>query len=314
MITNITSKDAAYGVQEYVCDFEDEILKLSTDKKQGSLAFVIETSEYYMLSGERIWEPVEIGGGGGSSGGGVSQQQFDEFKEHINTIISNIHGIQSGTGEHSERFNHENNAAQGDYSHAEGIVTEAIGIGSHAEGYGTIARGHYSHAEGYNEEELENCGSFGEGSHSEGHETAAFGDYSHAEGEMTIAGTVLTDFAAHAEGGSTMALKAYSHAEGVGTIANSEAQHSEGKYNIEDNNNTYLHIAGNGTERKRSNAYTLDLEGNAWYSGDIYVGSTSGTNKDEGSKKIATENYVDGKIGDIEIVLDAMIEKASGAL
>ena len=35
-----------------------------------------------------------------------------------------------------------------------------------------------------------------------------------------------------------------------------------------------------------------DWNGNAWYAGDVYVGSTSGTNKDEGSKKLATEEYV----------------------
>ena len=56
----------------------------------------------------------------------------------------------------------------------------------------------------------------------------------------------------------------------------------------------YAHIIGNGTsDTERSNAHTLDWEGNAWYSGDVYVGSTSGTNKDEGSKKLATEEYVD---------------------
>jgi hypothetical protein len=55
---------------------------------------------------------------------------------------------------------------------------------------------------------------------------------------------------------------------------------------------TSAHIVGNGTDSKRSNAHTLDWSGNAWYSGNVYVGSTSGTNKDEGSKKLATEEYV----------------------
>ena len=50
---------------------------------------------------------------------------------------------------------------------------------------------------------------------------------------------------------------------------------------------------GNGTyENQRSNAHTVDWDGNAWYSGDVYVGSTSGTNKDAGSKKLATEEFV----------------------
>ena len=49
-------------------------------------------------------------------------------------------------------------------------------------------------------------------------------------------------------------------------------------------------VIGNGTYSARSNAHTLDWEGNAWYSGDVYVGSTSGTNRDEGSKKLLTED------------------------
>lgn len=62
-----------------------------------------------------------------------------------------------------------------------------------------------------------------------------------------------------------------------------------GQYNKDDGND-YIEI-GNGTYYdKRSNAYTLDRQGNGWFSGDVYIGSTSGTNKDEGSKKLATED------------------------
>ena len=35
----------------------------------------------------------------------------------------------------------------------------------------------------------------------------------------------------------------------------------------------------------------------AWYAGDVYVGSTSGVNKDDGSKKLATEEYVNNLLG-----------------
>ena len=59
----------------------------------------------------------------------------------------------------------------------------------------------------------------------------------------------------------------------------------------------YAHIVGNGTsDTSRSNAHTLDWEGNAWFAGDVYVGSTSGTNRDEGSKKLASEEYVDNAV------------------
>lgn len=83
------------------------------------------------------------------------------------------------------------------------------------------------------------------------------------------------------------------------TTAQRAYQHAQGAYNIldtEGSKNTkgaYAHIVGNGTSLSaRSNAHTLDWSGNAWYQGDVYVGSTSGTNKDDGSKKLATEEYV----------------------
>lgn len=99
------------------------------------------------------------------------------------------------------------------------------------------------------------------------------------------------------EGNSTTASGNNSHAEGFNTEASSDYQHVQGKYNISDSNNMYADIVGNGTSNtKRSNAATVDWNGNAWYAGTVYVGSTSGTNRDEGSKKLATEKYVDTQI------------------
>lgn len=66
-------------------------------------------------------------------------------------------------------------------------------------------------------------------------------------------------------------------------------------------------IIGNGTsDANRSNAHTVDWSGNAWYAGDIYVGSTSGSNKDEGSKKVATEEYVNGLIEKLKFAVIAL--------
>lgn len=71
----------------------------------------------------------------------------------------------------------------------------------------------------------------------------------------------------------------------------------QGKYNIEDTSSIYADIIGNGTSNTaRSNAATVDWSGNAWFAGDVYTGSTSGTNKDDGSKKLATEEYVNSSI------------------
>lgn len=176
----------------------------------------------------------------------------------------------SGTNSHAEGFS---TTASGNTSHAEGFITTASGINSHAEGFKTTASGDYSHAEGSN--------------------TTASGAYSHAEGQTT---TALGAYS-HAEGNNTLVSGFASHVEGTGTKASANFSHVQGKYNIEDSSRVYADIIGNGTSASnRSNAATIDWSGNAWYAGDVYVGSTSGTNKDEGSKKLATEEYVDNSV------------------
>ena len=122
-------------------------------------------------------------------------------------------------------------------------------------------------------------------SFAEGYMGKATGKYSHAEGNETEA----SGESSHAEGNETEASGKYSHAEGRWTIASSNYQHVQGRGNVPDDSNTYLQIVGNGRDfASRSNASTIDWSGNAWYAGDVYVGSTSGTNKDSGSKKLAT--------------------------
>ena len=226
---------------------------------------------------------------------------------HLNAIESVSMGRKAnttiGTSSTALGINVE---ASGESSHAEGDSTTASGNDSHAEGTNTTASGNYSHAEGYG------TTASGEISHAEGHGTTASGRMSHAEGQNTMAsgdyshtegyGTIASDNYAHAEGHGTFASKAHSHAEGQGTIAGSYQQHVQGKYNIEDASYTYAHIVGNGgNEDMRSNAHTLDWSGNAWFQGDVYTGSTSGTNKDNGSKKLATEEFVTQEVGKISI-------------
>ncbi len=119
--------------------------------------------------------------------------------------------------------------------------------------------------------------------------STTIGNWSFTEGYNTTA----SGNNSHAEGSSTTASGLSSHAEGFSTTASGSYSHVQGKYNIEDSSNTYADIIGNGTDRTaRSNAATVDWNGNAWYAGDVYVGSTSGTHKDAGSKKLATEEYV----------------------
>ena len=193
---------------------------------------------------------------------------LDKMMKKLSSQIKSLQVDPVFTGSFSQ--NRKPNTDIGIASHAEGSNTTASGSFSHAEGSYTTASGGFSHAEGYM------TTASGIASHADGYITTASENYSHAEGYMTTASGIA------------------SHAEGYATTASADYQHVEGVYNIDDDTNRdKLHIVGNGKYDKRSNAHTLDKSGNAWYAGDVYVGSTSGTNRDAGSKKLATEAYVD---------------------
>ena len=231
------------------------------------------------------------------------------YMAQIVTIPHEYLGLNVGNGEGVSSVQEGNGtSASGNAAHAEGAYTVASGTASHAEGQQTNASGNCAHAEGasttasgaYSHAEGRGTEASTAYAHAEGYQSEASGEYgSHAEGYITTA----SGDGAHAEGGQTEASGAYSHAEGSHTIASGEHQHVEGKYNIEDTSSQYAHIVGNGSKNGpvRSNAHTLDWSGNAWYSGDVYVGSTSGKNKDDGSKKLATEDCVDGLVGDTSV-------------
>ena len=171
----------------------------------------------------------------------VTDTQYPSAKAVYDELVKKLNtdeAVGKKTEQGGEVFNdYENNVASGRNSHAEGADTEARQDCSHAEGYNTTAGGICSHAEGYS--------------------TTAGGN-SHAEGSYTKANAMC------------------SHTEGDSTIASGKYQHVQGKYNKEDTKDKYAHIVGNGTsDSKRSNAHTLDWDGNAWYQGDIRVGGTS---------------------------------------
>ena len=146
---------------------------------------------------------------------------------------------------------------------AELVLGIAYGTASHSEGYYTTASGAFSHAEGFH--------------------TTASNQRSHAEGS----GTIASGNSSHAEGRNTIASGGASHAEGSGTIAGSGHQHVQGRYNIEDAADVYAHIVGNGSQDARSNAHTLDWDGNAWFAGDVTVGADA--------KVLATVDALDAK-------------------
>ena len=238
--------------------------------------------------------------------------------------------IASGEYSHAEGYLTK---ASGGYSHAEGEVTTASGYGSHAEGRLTIASGSCSHAEGFRNFNYISISGEASGTI---YTVSEYGisdiepgviiEYNNVSAKVidynsdnklvtldkTLSASALSNASAcvrvggiasgnhsHIEGCSTTASGNQSHAEGYYTIASGDYQHTQGKYNIE--SNTLAHIVGNGVSGTRSNAHTLDWNGNAWFAGDVYVGSTSGKDKDEGSNKLATETYVQEEIAKIDV-------------
>ena len=134
-------------------------------------------------------------------------------------------------------------------------------------------------------------GNIGTCSSAIGSGVTASGMFSHAEGYITEA----SGNSSHAEGSSTEAIGETSHAEGYWTKASSDYQHVQGKCNIEDTEGKYAHIVGNGKDgNTRSNAHTLDWEGNGWYSGKL---SQEGTPTED--KDLTTKKYVDDNLSNM---------------
>ena len=284
----------------------------------------------YLYSGGK-YTSIKGGGGGGSGYilpvatgtrlGGVKIGDGLAITEDGTLSAKSTGGVgKQGTGTGAEIFNsyegEDANTASGNYSHAEGGGTEASGVAAHAEGGGAKAIGDYSHAEGFGTQtvgershaEGDSTLASGFGSHAEGDVTEANGRFSHAEGTSTNAngesthaegeGTTASGKGSHAEGARTTAGGNYSHAEGTGTIASGDNQHVQGRYNIEDTDKKYAHIVGNGSvTSNRSNAHTLDWDGNAWYAGKVSGGTAESPAPVESANDYVTKKHFDENKG-----------------
>lgn len=192
----------------------------------------------------------------------------------LQTSIGNKMNKTNPTGTGALSLNRKANTTIGANSVAVGINNTASGENSFAEGGYGIASGPYSHCEG--------------------NSNTASGHYSHVEGSMNTA----SNYDAHAEGNNSIASGYISHVEGEHGIANHKSQHVFGEYNIaDDSENTnnqrgnYVEIVGNGVNNsRRSNARTLDWEGNETIAGDlVFNGDTSLTEALAG--KASAVNY-----------------------
>lgn len=199
-------------------------------------------------------------------------------------------------------------AASGDYSHAEGHATKAIGMSSHAEGYSSEKNEFELYVSGdatsteytVRDDQLSYLTGAIIGRVVCTHDTTSYEKLyakivgisddkiildeplSYTSFNVTYLVLKFDSFAygkaSHVEGYGNTAAGDYSHAEGEYTVASSKNQHVQGKYNIFDGLEKYAHIVGNGTGIKnRSNAHTLDWDGNAWFAGGVEMNSPDGT-------------------------------------
>lgn len=217
----------------------------------------------------------------------------------------------------------DSTTASGARSHAEGHWTEAIGGGSHSEGEYTQARGDSSHAEGnktiastycqrvsgrYNIYEdqyriniTENSTRWFSSGFKKFYRSNAW-TFDTKTGLYSLVDPEECSFSDITANGMYYIINDDSSDTSMYYLTSLKSTNSSGKtYNCTSygiinqvyDYGTYAHIVGNGTsDTKRSNAHTLDWKGNAWFAGDVYVGSTSGTNKDDGSVRLVTEDQL----------------------
>ena len=234
---------------EIVYKSSSELLKAYTlgDRNNNSNIGAYSFVEGYNNIGSGHYSHTE-GYGNESSAIGSHSEGHGNIASGNNSHVEGGSNTASGNTSHAEGYN---NTASGLFSHAEGTYSTASGMASHAEGR-SRATSEYAHAEGQ-------ATANGEMSHAEGgYGTITNGQYSHAEGSSSQA----NGEASHAEGYNCIANGNRSHAQNDWTIASSHAQTAIGKFNVEDSNNTYAFIIGNGTNNSsRSNALTVDWNG-----------------------------------------------------
>lgn len=249
----------------------------------------------------------------------VTMAEFNEFKEYVLELISQISGggvgetIDPGTvytvggvdytaGDNAEIFNSYDggtrNKAAGSYSSASGAGTAALATASHAEGTQTITTANAAHAEGAA------TSATAQAAHSEGQQTTASGMSSHAEGIQSTASAN----AAHAEGAETTASGAAAHAEGEHTIASGLASHASGS-----------HTTATGAAQTAIGSYNIshdetltktDIDSNTYeitkfpfIIGNGYYGTTTQTDVKKDALKIDCEGkiYVGNDLSGVDL-------------
>ena len=271
-----------------VIDWQFKFIPISGDTDTGAAVIGkenVELNGQLLASSSTGLNAVAEGISTTAQGNGCHAEGTGTIANHPNAHAEGLGSQAICNAAHAEGFN---TVASSDYAHAEGSGTRATGYAAHAEGGGTTVYGEYAHAEGSGSTASNNA------AHAEGSGTQATANSAHAEGGGAQArayaahaeggGTTASGAWSHAEGGSTYAIGPGSHAEGTGTYAKNAYQHVGGKFNVHDPSTanseqigTYAEIIGNGiSDTQRSNARTLDWQGNEALAGSLTLGM--GTN------------------------------------
>ena len=295
-----------------VIDWQFKFIPISGDTDTGAAVIGkenVELNGQLLASSSTGLNAVAEGISTTAQGNGCHAEGTGTIASHSNAHAEGIGTQAIANASHAEGTN---TVASSDYAHAEGSGTRATANSAHAEGGGTTVSGEYAHAEGSgstasnsaahaegsgtqataNSAHAEGGGTQARSyaAHAEGGGTIASGQCAHAEGGGTIASgetahaeggvTTASGARSHAEGGSTTAVGVASHTEGLYTYAKNAYQHVGGMYNEYDPSTansdqigTYAEIIGNGTsDTQRSNARTLDWQGNEALAGGLTLG------------------------------------------
>lgn len=252
-------------------------------------------------------------------------------EEEMNSKVDKLNPTASGTVSFGRKANTnigEKSVTLGTEATASGEYSIAVGMSSQATSDSSIAIGRENISSG------DKSISIGTANKAIGDMSLALGTHNTASNEYATATgcwTTAAGIASTASGNAAVSNGWTSMSSGLITTSRGLAQHVFGSYNIPDTKVTdnelsedyslkgeYLVIVGNGDalsdDGKQSNAHTLDWGGNAWFSGDVYTGSDSGTNMDAGSEKLVTmsevKDYVKGiALGDGSAVDTTEIEE-----
>ena len=223
----------------------------------------------------------------------VTIGKADKTDTVLETTLSRGRKANTTVGTGSFAFGYDVEAS-GSHSHAEGRLTKAGASYSHAEGNETLAGNNSSHAEG------QGSSAMALASHAEGISTFASGYASHVGGRYNILDAhdnwaEWISGTSYAIGDKVKRTVSSADIRGYKCItANSDTVFTEANWERDFYIN-YAEIIGNGTQNNaRSNARTLDWDGNEYLKGTLRINcntdSTGGT--DVGAALTALQNQI----------------------